>query len=395
MQTEDSVTEPKERQAPPGSEQVPLTAENIDQPLQAELVSTKRGSPALIATLALASVMFLWTVAPIAAPALLGALLAAAATPLHKRLSRHIHHPSWSASLVTLALVLLVLVPLGAIVSLVVSSLNSFVVSAEGQELFSGRFMQKTLANHPSWARYVPKNVTEQVANAMRWLGQSAPALFTGFTNVVIGLFLTIITTYFLLRDGPQLYAHVERTLPLEARHTRAIANEFSQVGRSFFIGTLGTAALQGIAGGVGYVVLDLPQPVLLGALTAIGAIVPMLGSGVVWGPAAVILIATGSTTKGIILIVFGMVVVASLDNVVRPILQRGGSDIHPLFFFLAIFGGLAAFGAAGLYMGPLFVSLFVAVARIYESEIAGPLPKDADRRSRWRLVIQRLSRRG
>jgi predicted PurR-regulated permease PerM len=102
--------------------------------------------------------------------------------------------------------------------------------------------------------------------------------------------------------------------------------------------------------------------------------VVPVGGSALVWVPVSLYLFAAGEATHGLVVLGFGAVVVGVVDNVLRPLLGRSGLDLHPLLMFLAVFGGLAAFGASGLYLGPLCVALFVAVARIYERDLAPSL---------------------
>ncbi len=186
-----------------------------------------------------------------------------------------------------------------------------------------------------------------------------------------MALFLAMLTTYYLLRDGRWLFERVECALPLEPGHTRAIIGEFKKVGRAVILGTVGTAILQGLTAGIGYLILGIAEALLLGALTAVASIVPVIGSGLVWIPMTIWLFINHQIIRAIILLVYSIIIVGLIDNIARPLLSKSGLELHPLLAFFGMFGGLTTFGLSGLYLGPLFVALFIAVARIYEKDLA------------------------
>lgn len=352
------------------------------------------GRAALLVALLITAVFFFVTLAPIAAPVLLGTLLAGFSLPFRNWLGKRLRNRTPVAATVTLTMLLFVLGPLALLVAAVVDRVQSLLAPPSPLIGFfkTGGAWQDLVKRYPFLERFSPERLADQLAGGLQFIAGSLPQVVTGLANGVIGLFLAAITVFYLSRDGDRLFRRIEHALPLEPRHTRAIFNEFERVGRAFIIGTLGTAALQGFLAGIAYWLLGLTQALLLGVLTGVVAVVPVGGSGLVWGPVAIYLFATGSPSKALLLIGFGALVVGTVDNIVRPILNRGGLDVHPLFMFLGIFGGLAAFGASGLYLGPLFVALFMAVAHIYEREIApsattSPRNEDEETTSVWRAV--------
>jgi predicted PurR-regulated permease PerM len=339
------------------------------------------GKQALIALLILTLLGTLVTLGPLAAPVFLGALLAAFAAPACDRLSARLGRRG-AAALITFVILIAILAPLTIILGLVVDRLTELVSSGSMQGLVErGGGVDRFVQQHPSVRRFFPADLGVQVTSALKWFGNALPSLLGGIANSTIGLFIAVLTVYFVLRDARSLAPRVERALPLEPRHTRAIFHEFESVGRAVIIGTLGTALIQGVIAGIIYWALGLAEPLLLGALTAIISVIPVGGSGLVWAPLSLYLMATGETTRGLVLIGLGFLVVGTVDNFVRPLLTKGGLSIHPLLIFLAIFGGLAAFGVSGLYLGPLFVALFMAVVHIYERELApaGLTPANQD----------------
>ncbi|MBI2895186.1 MAG: AI-2E family transporter [Deltaproteobacteria bacterium] len=335
--------------------------------------SRRYGNAALILTLVLAFALFVVTLSSTLPPVLLGGLLAAFAAPLRSRIERRFRGRRVAAATITVAIVLAVLLPASSLAILLVRRVIEIAAEAPAivRALEPGGAVEELLADKPFIRQLLPDDLGAEIARAVTWVARALPGVVVGFVRGLLFLFLTILTTYFLLRDGPWMLARLEHALPLEPRHTRAIVREFQLVARGVIFGTLGTAVAQGIVAGLGYWALGLREPLLLGALTCVTALVPVLGSGLVWIPLSTWLFATGNVSRGLLLLAFGILVVGTLDNVLRPLLAREGLQVHPLLVFLGLFGGLAAFGPSGIYLGPLLVSLFVALARIYEREIA------------------------
>lgn len=354
---------PAEQPAPPAEQPV----------LVVEPGARRYGYQSFIVVFLIGIILFLITVLPILPPILLGALLAAFATPLRRRIEQRFTNSRVAAAAITALIILAVLVPITIVVTLVVERLIT--VLSRLPELLawveSSGGMQRYLRDHPFLERLMPENLGGQVQSTVTWIGGALPRVLASVLDIALAFFLTMVSTYYLLRDGRWALARIERALPLEPRHTRAIVAEFELVGRAVILGTLGTAVIQGVLAGIAYWLLGVPEPLLLGALTVVVAVIPVVGSAGVWLPTAIWLVATGHVTQGLILVAVGMGVVGTVDNILRPILSREGLQFHPLLIFLALFGGIAAFGASGLYLGPLFVALFVALARIYEREVA------------------------
>jgi predicted PurR-regulated permease PerM len=354
----------------PAQQPVELSAE---QPATVAPSTRRYGYQSFIVVFLLGIILFLITVLPILPPILLGALLAAFATPLRHRIEQRFTNSRVAAAAITALIILAVLVPITIVVTLVVERLIT--VLSRLPELLawleSSGGLKEYLVKHPFLERLMPADLGGQVQSTVTWIGGALPRVVASFFDVVLAFFLTMVSTYYLLRDGRWALARIERALPLEPRHTRAIVAEFELVGRAVILGTLGTAVIQGVLAGIAYWLLGVPEPLLLGALTVVVAVIPVVGSAGVWVPTAIWLAATGDVSRAFILVAVGMGVVGTVDNILRPILSREGLQFHPLLIFLALFGGIAAYGASGLYLGPLFVALFVALARIYEREVA------------------------
>lgn len=240
---------------------------------------------------------------------------------------------------------------------------------ADGIPGFVPEFARRTVQR----ARELAPISAEQIRAAMSAAAQSAVGAVGGLvasvTNVAIGIFLCILSLYYFYVDGERWLLDLRELLPLPERHSTAFFREFRAVAHAVFFGNIVTAIAQGVLGGVAFMAVGIPGAVLYGSLIALAGVLPLVGAVLVWGPAAFYLFSQGRIGAGLFMLGWGVLVVGTVDNVLRPILTRGGLRMHPLLVFLSIFGGLAAFGFAGVLLGPLFAALFFASVRIYAAE--------------------------
>lgn len=182
-------------------------------------------------------------------------------------------------------------------------------------------------------------------------------AIFAGMFTFNIIAFLFIF--FFLCRDGKDWRQRLVQVVP--PRYClESLLQRLSSGSAEIFCGVAGTCLLQGLLGGIAFAALGLPLPFLAGAIMTICALIPAVGTALVWGPAAIWLLVTGSVTKGIILIAIGAGVIGLIDNLTRPLLVRlAGSQLSILTITLGAIGGIAAFGLTGLIIGPLSIEAF------------------------------------
>jgi predicted PurR-regulated permease PerM len=182
---------------------------------------------------------------------------------------------------------------------------------------------------------------------------------------------LTLITLFYLLRDRHQWSAALRQLMPLSIEESEEIfARAQSSVHATIF-GSVLMAALQGFLGGVAFFAAGLPAPLLWGVVMGFMALIPSLGTWVVWWPAVFYLLATGSTSSAIALATWCFWVVGSIDNILYPVVVGREISLHPLLVLLFIIGGMFTFGAAGLVLGPLVLSLMDALIEIWRRRTA------------------------
>jgi len=199
------------------------------------------------------------------------------------------------------------------------------------------------------------------------------PLILGATVNSIVALVVMYFLLYFMLTNCNQLEDWMEDVLPLRKDNLQRVRHQMNQMVISNAVGIPLIALLQGVAGLILYLILDIKEPLLWFALTAFTSILPLVGSSLAYVPLAIIQFANGETTKGIIILVYGLGVIVTMDNVFRLWLQRRIGNVHPLITLFGVFVGVPLFGFIGLIFGPLLISIFILLMRIYRVEFIAP----------------------
>ncbi|MEM1080466.1 MAG: AI-2E family transporter, partial [Pseudomonadota bacterium] len=282
--------------------------------------------------LGLVSVLFLWLIQPFFAPLLWACIIAILFHPVQDWLDQKWgNRPNITALVTLLACVVLVILP-------VLFLLYQFLQQGVGlyQRIESGEINPQELIEQVRTGFPVVQSlferfdlnlesIWEQAASAAvvasRFLATNALALGQGTFEFVLKLGIMLYVAFFLLRDGRQLTEQLIATLPLGDERERMLFNKFAEVMRATVKGNLLVAIVQGALGGLIFWILDIPAALLWGVIMAVLSLIPAVGAGLVWLPVAIYLVAVGDWVPGIILTVYGIVVIGLADNILRPIL--------------------------------------------------------------------------
>ena len=214
-------------------------------------------------------------------------------------------------------------------------------------------------------------DLSGSIKDLAAWLTTTAGSILKGSVVNVIGFGLTFYLLFFFLRDRRRALTAMRSLSPLSEVEMDRM---FSRVGDSVYAivyGTLVVAALQGLLGGLMFWWLGLPAPIIWGLVMAFLAVVPVLGAFVIWIPAAVFLALEGSWGKAVILALWGMLVVGTIDNLLRPILVGNRLKLHTVLAFMSVVGGLLLFGPSGLILGPVALTVTTVLLEIWRNRAA------------------------
>lgn len=318
---------------------------------------------------------------PLWSPLLLAAVLAGAIAGPQRWLTRRLKgRRRLAAGITMLGLLLLVLAPLGLLVTYLVLQAIDLVqriaefLQAQGIEgvvaLAPDRFepfLREQAARLPKTLSASASRIASQGAAAVGAVG----AAVSRTSALVFDAVVMLIALYFLLVDGPALMRWVRSVSPLGARRTGELFEEVRKTATAVLSSTVATAAVQAVIATTGYFIARVPAPLVFGFITFLAAFIPSVGTAAVGVPIAIVLLLTGHYLAGGFLLGWMLLVAGTVDNVLKPYLARGGAGLHGSVVFFSMIGGILAFGGLGLIIGPSAVTFFVALVRLGRQELA------------------------
>lgn len=311
-------------------------------------------------------------VGPFARPLAWSAILGIFFHPIYHELEKR-SSPTWGAVLCTVAVTVVLIAPV--LLALTYAAREALQASTAIRETLSSgtAVLPQQVADFAR--QHLPaslqdidvsgplKQGVEKIATYVAsQMGNLLKNLFTFFVN----LFILLFALFFVFRDGEKILRAVRHLLPFD----REIQEEMLQESQDLIFASVAVAlliaAIQGLLGGVAFELTGLPAPVFMGVLIAFFSIVPVVGSALIWFPAAIWLILQGHWGKALIVFAISGGVASLADNIVRPLLLRNRTRLNDLLLFISILGGLDAFGLLGLVIGPTVVAAALGVFRVY-----------------------------
>ncbi len=312
----------------------------------------------------------------------LGVALAVLFQPLHET------YLKWTRGRVNVAtffsvlsIILFVIVPVTVILTLVTSqlselvlansnaasdpSISDFLMSLQSRLTQMGVRVERLLGMSLNISAFIRK----EMATVAQTVARYSPRMLVETANFLLHVFIMLVVLAYLLRDGRKILIGLIRITPIKDRYELKLAKEIHDTIHGIFYGHFLTSMLQTVVAMVFFYFLKIPGYWVWGALTFLVSFLPALGTGATIIPMSLALLLQGKTTQGLILIVFGGIVIGSIDNVLRPFLMQ--QNMHPMLLFLSIFGGLAVFGPVGILLGPMLIALLTATVNIYAEDFA------------------------
>jgi len=327
--------------------------------------------------LGIITLAFLWLTLDFIQPVFWAAVLAIIFHPLQRRAeSLFGARKSVAAFTTTSIIVLVVFIPLSLIgVAVSGEALNLYNRISDGTIDLPGlmdrvspiaRDLATRVGLHPA---DLEQRITGAAGAAAQLIASQAVVVGQNVLSVVAQTGLMLYLLFFFLRDGEQVLATLGEAIPMGEARQRTFFTQFTTVTQATLKGTLLVGAVQGTLGGLLFWLVGIESPAFWGVLMAMLSLVPLVGPALVWGPAALILITTGSMTEGLILLAGGVLVVGTADNILRPILVGRETRMPDYMVLLSTLGGLSAFGVAGFVAGPVLAALFLSAWDMFSRE--------------------------
>ncbi|WP_123619257.1 AI-2E family transporter [Halorubrum sp. CSM-61] len=340
-----------------------------------------RGQSFLLLLIGSVALLTLFVISPFVEYVIASAILAYVLYPFHVRLSRRFRGVlsdrlreslsrrvgnMLSALFLILSSIVAVILPLGYI---------SWVFVRDLTEIARGDSDVDVAAIEAEIAALTGEQV--EVGEVLATAGQAiANTLFGGVGGIVttairasVGLSLALFLVYYTLLDGPAFVKWIRQTSPLPSNVTADLVDRVDAMTRGVVIGHIVVALLQALVAGVGLWAVGIPNVVFWTFVMAVLALLPLIGAFFVWGPAAAYLVAVDQVTAGVLLALYGVFVVAMVDNYARPIVIDQQAHLNPAVILLGVFGGIYSVGFTGLFVGPIVIGVLAATLETFRED--------------------------
>ncbi len=310
----------------------------------------------------LLGIAILIAIAPFASGLLGSAVLYVMCAPVYQRLGRRMN-ADLAAAITLIGAILIIALPIGWIIFLAADQLPDALRSAQ----------QSTFIQRVSALRIGRIQIGNEIAKAsgslIQWLSGQAFDFVGGAAKATLNFVISFFALYYMLLSAERSWRVFRRVLPFSEDTADELRTRFYSVTHATLLGTVLTALLQGTLIGIGFRVVGLPNAALWGVVTAFCSILPVLGSAMVWLPGTLVLALEQQYGMAAILFVIGAVFASNIDNVIRPIVFKRVSNIHPMITLVGAFAGVSIFGLLGILLGPLAIQYFFVLVRLYREE--------------------------
>lgn len=216
------------------------------------------------------------------------------------------------------------------------------------------------------------------IDGTLRKITQAATFVVTKIPNFIVSIALALFISFFLFKDGKKLVTYIVKMVPLNKKHSNKLIEKFGKVTYSVVYAHIIVAIAQGALGAVGFYIFGIKGAIFWGVVMAIFALIPLIGPAIIWIPASLLLILNGiiinsywDMGKGVGLLIYGIFIISTIDNILRIKLVGSGSDVHPLTVLIGIIGGINLFGLIGIFIGPIALSLLITFFKDFRENYA------------------------
>lgn len=307
--------------------------------------------------------------------------------PLYRLFLKFVKRP-WAASIMSVIIILVIILgPFSLLAGSLVSDITDTYRTIEDR----GFQTLSDIRSHPltsslyekisSYKIFEKFDLQQSAVNTLKSIGKAIAErtkdIFKNAIVLLINFIIMCVTTFFFFKDGERLTGFIKKLLPFSEIQKERLEKRVKEMVIAAIYGGLAVGVAQGTLGGIAFMLFGLPSPVFWGTAMAIFSLVPLFGCFIIWGSAGIFLLLAGSYAKGIGLLLYGLLIISSGDNIIKPLVIGGRTKLHTLLVFFSVLGGINFLGFLGFILGPLIAALCLSLLEIYtfdETEQTGPL---------------------
>lgn len=329
--------------------------------------------------------IFLWMLGEYLFPVFWATVIAIIFYPVYMKILRRVGERAGFASLLTIAAVIItVVLPLSLVITMVTQeSITIYQNLTNGNESVSGLGLIEQVGELMTYveplgieAAAVEDRLRTEIARIAEGLAASTVAVGQSTFALMVYIAVTVYLLYFMFRDGARLVQQLGHYLPLGKGYEQRLFDRFTETTRAVVQGTLTVAIIQGTLGGITLWIAGVSAPVLWGVVMTLLGVIPAIGTPIVWFPAGVMLLLSGSIWQGVMVLAVGLFLVSAIDEFLRPILVGRKAKLPDAIVLLATLGGIASFGISGFVVGPIVAAFFISLWAMFEERYHTQLAK-------------------
>lgn len=295
---------------------------------------------------------------------LLAVLLAFMLMPIHNRLEPRVGS-SIAAGLVVLFATVAVLIPLILVVRLTIGEATSLF-----QDIQDGEVDLESMEAEIESVTGMEVDILSQVQGIVATIEVgNVVGVIDAIFHTIIGLMLTLFLLYYFMKDADKLLAWLHETIPLTEKRRDRLFSELDQIMKAVLVGHMLVAVVQGGLAGIGLLVMGVPRPILWTVVMILLSLLPIVGSFLIWGPAALYLFLQGEAVFAVGLVLWGAIVVGVSDDYLRPIIVDRYAEVNPAVILIGVLGGISVFGVMGIFFGPLIIGILRSTIEVFREE--------------------------
>lgn len=269
-----------------------------------------------------------------------------------------------AAAVLMILTFLIILIPIGVLVQML-SSKVAYAIEHSNELVAASKVLIDDLEEKTGFELVN----TENINKFSTFVAQTAPKILNYTFNTLVTIFFMYFILFFMLANGRNMEKGIYNYLPLKDENVDKLGHEMDNLVFSNAVGIPAIAFLQGLVGLIGYYLIGVKEPWFWFVITCITSMIPFVGAALAYIPLAIIFFANDEVARGIIMLIFGFGIIGTVDNVFRFILARKIGDVHPLITVFGVIIGLKLFGFIGLIFGPVLISIFILLLKIYMNE--------------------------
>ena len=328
------------------------------------------------AIMLIVTVAFFYIMKPFIYAVFWAVVLAGLFMPVYKKVKKKLHRPTLSATIVLILICFIFIIPFVFIVGLLLKESMDIYQGISNDDSQINVYVQKLtqLIKHNPYTdslhlddAALTEKITELSRSVTGYIFESLKSFTQNTLQFIIQLGVMLYALFYFIRDGEKFLKSILRFLPLGQERDRILLGHFQKTANSTLKVTLIIGGIQGVLGGLLFLFTGIQGAILWGVVMIITAVIPVVGCALVWAPAGILMMIAGHLWTGIFILAFGALVISMVDHFLRPILLGRDVSMHPLLIFLSTMGGIIVFGFTGFIIGPIIMSLAMAVWQMYE----------------------------